>query len=335
LLRAVLVGLRLHARRFYFIPIPIITMAKGEQLGTSKSRGSGIVKIRPDRGGRECYTQLVTQDAIARAEATFQTPEGHGPLASMVSAETRSIMIESALRVARLGLRIHPLRRKHAILEDWPARASSDCDTIRSWLANGEQNYGIVCDLVAVIDTDSAELTAWWEKNMPPTPWRVRTPRGGMHFYYLSVLGLRNAVKARRGWDVRAGGRGYVAGAGSLVDGKAYELLGEETLDLPPFDPAWLPTEGVQPVTLPAAVKPARAKIRNLRSYIRRIVSIQGQRGSDACFRVACLLRDEGKTPDEALEYMLEWNRQCAIPPWTVKELIHKIRDSYAKLAKG
>ncbi len=82
-------------------------------------------------------------------------------------------------------------------------------------------------------------------------------------------------------------------------------------------------------------MKPASGKIRDPRSYIRRIVSVQGQRGSDACFRVACVLRDEGKTPEEALEYMLEWNKECALPPWTVKELIHKIRDSYAKLARA
>ena len=152
----------------------------------------------------------------------------------MFSPEKPSDIVASALRVAGLGLRIHPLRRKHAILEDWPAVASADCDTIRGLAAPaGEHNYGIVCDLVAVIDTDSAELTAWWEKNMPQTPWRVRTPRGGRHFYYRSVPGLRNAVKAHRGWDVRAGGRGYVVGAGSIVDGRTYELLGEETLDLP------------------------------------------------------------------------------------------------------
>jgi len=170
---------------------------------------------------------------------------------------------------------------------------------------------------------------------MPQTPWHVRTPRGGRHFYYRSVPGLRNAVKAHRGWDVRAGGRGYVVGAGSIVDGREYELLGEETLNLPPFDSAWLPAETIDMAALPAVARPAPGTIRNLRSYIRRIVSVQGQRGSDACFRVACVLRDEGKTPAEALEYMLEWNKECAIPPWTVTELIHKIRDSYAKLAKG
>lgn len=118
------------------------------------------------------------------------------------------------------------------------------------------------------------------------------------------------------------------------MDGKHYQLLGEETLDLPPFDRAWLPAEAVEVAALPTVARPARGEIRDLRLYIRRIVSVQGQRGSDACFRVACILRDEGKTPDEALEYMLQWNQECAIPPWTVNELIHKIRDSYAKLAR-
>jgi hypothetical protein len=253
----------------------------------------------------------------------------------MRSPETPPAIVDAALRAAAIGLRIHPLRRKHAILEDWPAIASADCSTIQGWLVGGEHNYGIVCDLVAVIDTDLAELTTWWERNMPSTPWRVHTPRGGMHFYYRSVPGLRNAVKAHRGWDVRAGGRGYVVGVGSVVDGKAYKLLGEETLNLPPFDPAWLPAETVETMALPTVAKPARGRIRDLRSYIRRIVSVQGQRGSDACFRVACVLRDEGKTPEEVLEYMLEWNEECAIPPWSVKELMHKIRDSYAKLVKG
>ena len=253
----------------------------------------------------------------------------------MRSVEIPPDILGAALRAAALGLRVHPLRGKHAILEDWPTKASAERAVIESWLSGCMHNYGIVCDRVAVIDTDNMQLAAWWEANMPPTPWRVRTPRGGKHFYYQSVPGLRNAVKAHRGWDVRAGGRGYVVGAGCLVNGRAYELLGEETLDLPPFDPTWLPAEVAEPAALPPVAMPPRGKVRDLRSYIRRIVSVQGQRGSDACFRVACVLRDEGKTPEDALEYMLEWNQECAVPPWTVKELIHKIHDSYAKLAKG
>ncbi len=173
------------------------------------------------------------------------------PSIAMHSPETPSAVLDAALRAAALGLRIHPLRRKHAILEDWPTIATADCSTIRGWLAGGEHNYGIVCDRVAVIDTDLAELTAWWEKNMSPDALaRVDAWRRDA----LLLSGRARAAERRQahqGWDVRAGGRGYVVGAGSVVDGKAYELLGEETLDLPPFDPAWLPAEAIEAVALP------------------------------------------------------------------------------------
>lgn len=240
-----------------------------------------------------------------------------------------------ALEVADLGLRVHPLIEKRPLLEDWPERATTDHEQIEEWLADGSRNYGIVCEDIAVIDTDTQELAIWWTEHMPKTPWRVLTPRGGRHFYYTSVPELRNAVKAHRGWDVRAGGRGYVVGAGSVVDGKRYELLGEVTLALPPFDPAWLPPISAEPFLMPNIAIPPRGRIRNLRAYIRRIMSIQGERGSDACFRVACILRDEGRTPDEAIELMEEWNELCAIPLWSRRELEKKLRDAYAKLMKG
>ena len=252
----------------------------------------------------------------------------------MNTLETTPDAIEAALQVAELGLRVHPLIGKRPAWEDWPSRATGDRGEIRRALRGG-RNYGIVCDRVAVIDTDTAELAEWWQQNMPPTPWVVRTPRGGAHFYYGSVPGLRNATGVARGWDVRAGGRGYAVGFGSTGRGKRYELVGEPTLELPPFDPAWLPIVRPPPSTAAAADVPPRGRIRDLRSYIRRIVSIQGQRGSDACFRVACILRDEGLSPEESLAYMLEWNEACADPPWSVKELEHKVRDAFAVVMKG
>ena len=252
----------------------------------------------------------------------------------MLSPEKPHDILQAALRVADLGLPVHPLIGKVPLLDDWPAKATRNHRTIEKWLCDGRHNYGILCDRIAVIDADTAELVAWWQEHMPETPWRVRTPRGGVHFYYASVPGLRNAVKAHRGWDIRAGGRGYVVGFGSLVAGTEYQLLGEATLDLPPFDPAWLPAVPATSLASPGRAIPPRGRIRDLRAYIRRILSIQGQRGSDACFRVACVLRDEGKTSEEALQYMLEWNQQCAVPPWSIAELQRKIRDAYTRLAR-
>lgn len=260
----------------------------------------------------------------------------------MTCIETTSDIRTAALQVAALGLRIHPLIGKRPIWEDWPSRATGQRAEVERILQPG-RNYGIVCDRVAVIDTDTAELAAWWLEHRPRTPWMVRTPRGGAHFYYRSVPGLRNATGVDRGWDVRAGGRGYAVGFASWVDGKRYALLGAATLELPPFDRAWLPAIRASPVPsslpaslpAPAAAAVAAGSIHDLRAYIRRIKSIQGSRGSDACFRVACILRDAGLSPAEALAYLEEWNQSCADPPWSLPELEHKVSDAFAVLAKG
>jgi hypothetical protein len=252
----------------------------------------------------------------------------------MDSIVTTSEVLAAALQVAEMGLRVHPLNGKRPIWEDWPSRATSERAAVEQMMQPA-RNYGIVCDRVAVIDTDTAELAQWWQQHMPHTPWTVRTPRGGAHFYYRSVPGLRNATGVARGWDVRAGGRGYAVGFGSRGAGRRYELIGAATLDLPPFDRAWLPVIRASPLPVTPAPARLRGRIRDLRAYIRRIKSIQGSRGSDACFRVACILRDAGLSPAESLDYLLEWNQGCADPPWSVTELEHKVRDAFAIVSKG
>ncbi|MBW3599747.1 MAG: bifunctional DNA primase/polymerase [Planctomycetes bacterium] len=247
---------------------------------------------------------------------------------------TPSRALRSALHTAALGLRVHPLRGKRPLLANWPTRAMSDAAQIREWLSTA-LSYGVVCDEIAVIDTDTADLSDWWRRSMPKTPWMVRTPRGGMHFVYRSIPGLRNAVKVQGKWDVRAGGNGYVVGFGSVVDGKQYELLGVATLDLPLFDPAWLPRAGVGPFPTQVAPAPLSGGMYDVRAYIRSIPSIQGQRGSDACFRVACILREHGYSPEEALQEMVAWNRGCADPAWSLRELEKKVRDAFAKAVGG
>jgi hypothetical protein len=73
-----------------------------------------------------------------------------------------------------------------------------------------------------------------------------------------------------------------------------------------------------------------------IRSMIDAIVRKRDERkdGSGACFRVACLLRDAGMTEAEALAEILAWNASgAAQPPWTVRELLHKVQDAFAKTA--
>jgi len=45
-----------------------------------------------------------------------------------------------------------------------------------------------------------------------------------------------------------------------------------------------------------------------------------------------CILRDAGLSEAETLAAMIEWNQANAEPPWTVKELLHKVQDVFSKL---
>jgi hypothetical protein len=58
-------------------------------------------------------------------------------------------MRTAALRVAELGLRVHPLIGKRPIWEDWPSKATSERAEVMRMMEPG-RNYGIVCDRVAV-----------------------------------------------------------------------------------------------------------------------------------------------------------------------------------------
>lgn len=71
------------------------------------------------------------------------------------------------------------------------------------------------------------------------------------------------------------------------------------------------------------------------RAYLAKMpISIEGQGGSVAAFNVAvALTRGFGITEAEALRLMQEWNAGC-LPPWSVGELRHKVRDALASSTK-
>jgi len=68
------------------------------------------------------------------------------------------------------------------------------------------------------------------------------------------------------------------------------------------------------------------AVMERARKYLAKMpVSVSGQDGSGACFRAACVLVcGFGLSDQEALSLLSEWNTGC-LPPWSEKELRHKI----------
>lgn len=235
-----------------------------------------------------------------------------------------------ALKMHDMGFKVFPLKypsMKKPPIDGWQDFLICE-DDIYHWHAKGH-NFGLVCDQVSVVDLDTAEKARWWYLNRPRTPWMTRTPRGGGHFYY---------GKTDRGnqqhphYDIRAGGKGYVVLPGGETENGKYELIGNVTLDVPPFNNAWYLSEKKR--------NQSSKDISNARQFIRGIVSQSGnkkQGAHNATYRVACVLHQEGFSELETLREMLDWQQTNCVDAngnselWTVDELIHKIRDVFQR----
>ena len=190
---------------------------------------------------------------------------------------------------------------------------------------------------LVVVDCDTINDAAYWKTHFPSSPFAVKTGGGGAHFYYQAPddIDVGNRVKVHlRRIDVRGEG-GYVAAPPSLHPrGNRYAWLSEPAdlhQPLPTFDPAWL-LEAAEPIasqqSLPAST------VRYVIAYINRIQAISGEGGHNATFRAACKLRDAGLSPEEAFAVLQAWNAVNAHPPWSEKELVHKVNSAFGGRTK-
>jgi len=91
----------------------------------------------------------------------------------------------------------------------------------------------------------------------------------------------------------------------------------------------WQRQERMAAKTKPASPSIAADAVRRARAYLSRAdPAVEGQGGSQTCFRVACaLVHGFSLTDDEAMEAIGDWNATCS-PPWSDKELRHKLSDA-------
>ena len=246
----------------------------------------------------------------------------------------------TADRLLSHGLRLLAVEAggKKPLLRGWQ-HGCDDPGTIAGWIARG-LNLGVVCDRVAVVDTDTRGAAVWWWRTMPRTPWMTRTPRGGVHFYYAGDDSLRNAQGER--FDIRAGGRGFTNLPGSHAGG-LYELVGEIVPpdELPPFDPDWYALAGGGAVgravaatrgplrELVAADEDLFRRIERARAYVATLPpSVSGERGHDTLMRCAgVLVQKFSLGVAEAFPLICEYNDR-ARPPWPRRELVRKLREA-------
>lgn len=165
------------------------------------------------------------------------------PDATAHAADTHADAVAAAIR----GWAVFPCRPgdKRPMVDRWEQRACSDPGRVAQYWPDGA-NVGIACGPsgLVVVDLDCheplpadwqavpgvtdgrdvfAQLCEWAGADWPATYW-VATPTGGWHLYFDAPAGqpVRNSAgMLGPGVDIRAAG-GYVVGAGSVVDERAY-----------------------------------------------------------------------------------------------------------------
>jgi hypothetical protein len=218
----------------------------------------------------------------------------------------------------------HPGRKTPDVAADWEGRACADPGRVARYWKSGRHNVGIACgpSRLVVVDLDThgelpegwrlpgmvdgrdvlAQLCEWARQPWPVTHW-VATPSGGWHLYFAAPDGsrIRNSAGLLGPMvDVRAAG-GYVVGAGSVVDGRPYEVLD----DMPPAQlPAWI-VRALTPKPERAAAPrrtavTADARLRGLAGTVR--AGKPGNRTGPlvwAAHRLAEMIADGNASPDD------------------------------------
>jgi len=257
--------------------------------------------------------------------------------------------LEHALSLAARGFFVFPCieNSKKPLIDEWPERATRDPKRITAWWTNGpDRNIGIATEkfgdgqALVVVDVDqkngkdgNAELFRLeLEGHELPRTLEQSTPSGGRHILYVAAAPCKQGVDVLGpGLDIRSRG-GYILGAGSVIDGRAYEL---HDAPLAPA-PAWLVNQlgrsvadrSVDRAVPVAGVDAQRAERRGI-DYLRTAPqSIKGQGGDQTAYKVAAALKDVGCTEAQTLDLMLSehWHHGCG---WAPEKLAAKVAHAF------
>lgn len=175
---------------------------------------------------------------------------------------------------------------------------------------------------------------------------RVATWSGGTHFYFSApaarILSKQN--NPREHLDTKSHG-GYFVAPPSTIEGERYAWIDPDATLAPPAP--WL-VEMMREKSPEARPRPIRYlgrfgassdlshRVTRARAYVATMdPAVAGQRGHAACFNVAVALVRGFELPEPvALELLAEYSGRCR-PPWSAKELSHKIASAQSQSTRA
>ncbi|NQU22699.1 MAG: bifunctional DNA primase/polymerase [Candidatus Nealsonbacteria bacterium] len=268
-------------------------------------------------------------------------------------------MQDAAIQYATHGYTVFPLapglKRPHKVLAPNGVHgATGDEATVRRWFSRAPSaNIGLACEGLFVVDCDPGNTWPGFERLRAEAACPVQnTPRGGVHFVFRRPEGKswRNSQSGvATKIDTRTDGGYIVADPSHTIDCPEENTVeGDYRFESPlpplvelPFPPDWLVEEldaafAPKPASLPPSPSPAT---QNETDITERAIAymaecppaISGQGGHPQTFKVAqALVNGFCLEPGVALRLLREhYNPRCE-PPWSEKELQHKV-DSAQK----
>jgi hypothetical protein len=201
-------------------------------------------------------------------------------------------LMDAALALIQRGFFVFPLRpgdkRPLPHFKHWEQRATRDPDLVYLWWLKAPYNIGVATgpSQLLVVDCDTARGL------MPPPQWSparggldvlrqlaaearvsfphtmaVRTPSGGIHFYFQAPGDhhLGNSA-GRLGWHIDTRGiGGYVVGPGSVCSGRLYVVA--DRAPIAPL-PTWITERLVPRLALPPVMPRERVTSQYLRAIL-------------------------------------------------------------------
>jgi replicative DNA helicase len=221
----------------------------------------------------------------------------------------------------------------------------------RFGIANVGIALGPVSQLVRVdVDSDAAEAAlAKLSGGKLPVSWEFTSSPGSRGLLFRIPVGIavpRTAVIRCEGGELRLQGEGAftVLPPSRHAGGHRYAWVagrGPDDIDcavMPDWMIAAMPNDDRASATSEAPASelppyqgpvPVEERVRRCLAYLEEVPgAVSGEGGHNHTFYVAFLIVRGFAVPlDEAMEVFQEWNEKCA-PPWTEKELQHKLEDS-------
>lgn len=261
-------------------------------------------------------------------------------------------LVEAAQSLALHGFRVHPAVAKRPVLTGWEALATTDPSRVVSLFSDERTRQigiatggGLFIFDLDLYKTDGADTARKLEEQHGPLPRTVTavTGNGGRQYYFRAPEGVQIITKRGilPGADVRGeGGNAIAPPSVHHESGKPYGWLPGCSPDevSVAMAPAWL-VELVRKKKAPAPKPRPMPAARDLNvsrrasQYLARIPgAVSGQGGHDQTLVTAIhMVRGFGLSEDEAFALLWnEYNPRCE-PPWSEKELWHKIRDAAEK----